>query len=295
MKTAQIIAYGDIETLTINDIPAPAPEKGDAVVAVVASTINPVDVKHRTPGTPQHLEDFPATLGWDLAGIVLSAPDALPWSPGDRVIAMHPNASWAERVTIPAQRLVAAPATTDLPTAATLPLAGLTALHALRRLGAQAGHRLLVTGATGAVGGLALQLARDNGIETHALVSRPERLQDALDLGAHHASSDVDEAEGFDLVLDTAGILDHPHVLREGGRLVTVSDDPIPPSLHERAATAVTNYVAHDPSGLDRLARMVEAGDLTLRLAAGYPLTDIRSAHRHHEAGGLNGKVVLTM
>lgn len=110
MKTAAITAYGGPEVLSIHDAPAPEPRPGKALVAVVASTINPVDVKTRTPGTPQRVGRFPAVLGWDIAGVVITAPEGSGWAPGDRVIAMHPPApdgsgSWQQYAAIPAERL----------------------------------------------------------------------------------------------------------------------------------------------------------------------------------------------
>ena len=150
MKTAAITAYGDVDVLTILDAPMPEPGPGEALVAVVASTINPVDVKTRTPGTQQQVGQFPAVLGWDVAGIVVTAPDGSGWVPGDRVIAMHPPqpdgaGSWQQYAAIPAAALAPAPETVDLTSATTLPLAALTADQALNRLNLQGDERLLVT------------------------------------------------------------------------------------------------------------------------------------------------------
>jgi NADPH:quinone reductase-like Zn-dependent oxidoreductase len=74
MRTALIHRYGGPEVLQVEDMPEPQPNAGEAIVAVIASTINPVDVKTRTPGTVQQVPGFPAVLGWDIAGIVLHAP-----------------------------------------------------------------------------------------------------------------------------------------------------------------------------------------------------------------------------
>ncbi|WP_114854548.1 NADP-dependent oxidoreductase [Brachybacterium sp. YJGR34] len=300
MKTAAITAYGGPEVLTVHDAPAPEPGPGEALVAVVASTINPVDVKTRIPGTPQRVGRFPAVLGWDIAGIVVTAPAGSGWAPGDRVITMHPPApdgsgSWQQYAAIPAERLAPAPESVDLPTAATLPLAGLTADQALRRLDLHAGERLLVTGAAGGVGGMAVQLAAAAGIEVTALVSRPEHESAVLDLGAASAHSSPATAGEFDTIFDAAGVFDYPRLLREGGRLVTVSDDTIPAAVEQRASMAVHNYVQHDRQRLRALSALVDAGKITLRVADLYPLADIEQAHRRAEAGGLLGKVVITM
>lgn len=300
MKTAAITAYGGPKALTVQDAPITEPGPDEALVAVIASTINPVDVKTRTPGTPQQVGQFPAVLGWDVAGIVITAPEDSDWVPGDRVVAMHPptpdgSGSWQQYAAIPATRLAPAPESIDLPTAATLPLAALTADQALRRLDLREDERLLITGAAGSVGGMAVQLATAAGIKATGLVSRPEHESAVLDLGAASAHSNPVTAGEFDAILDTAGIFNHPHLLREGGRLVTVSDDTIPETLEHRAASAVHNYVQHDPQRLRELSAQVDAGTIVLRVADQYPLASIAQAHRRAETDGHLGKVIIVM
>lgn len=300
MKIAAITAYGGPEVLSIVDAPAPDPGPGEALVAVVASTINPVDVKTRTPGTPQKVGQFPAVLGWDVAGVVVTAPANSGWHPGDRVIAMHPPApdgsgSWQQYATIPVARLAPAPESVDLPSAATLPLAGHTADQALNRLDVRPSERLLITGATGGVGSMAVQLAAHADIKVTALVSRPEHEAPARELGAVEATSDPATVGEFDAILDTAGVFDHPHLLREGGRLITVSDDAIPDALEQRAASAEHNYVQHSPRRLQALSHLVDSNHLRLRVAHHYPLAQIVQAHQRFEAGGILGKIALTL
>lgn len=299
MKTATITAYGGPEVLAIDDVPIPEPRHDEALVAVVASTINPVDIKTRTPHTSQQAAQFPAVLGWDLSGIVVTAPQASGWRPGDRVIAMNPprsdgSGSWQQYVTLPAELLAPAPASVDLLSAATLPLAALTADQALKRLDLHVGDRLLVTGAAGNVGGMAVQLAIAAGITPAGLVSRTEHEQAVLDLGAAVAYSNPMNAGEFEAIFDTAGFFRH-ELLRQGGRLVTVSDDDIPTAVEVRAGFATHNYVEHDPERLRELAALVDDGKLTLRVAEHRPLAQIEQAHQHVEARGLLGKMAITM
>ena len=298
MKIATITAHGGPEVLAVTDAPIPEPGPGDALVAVIASTINPVDVKTRAPGMPQQVGRFPAVLGWDIAGIIIAAPADSGWVTGDRVIAMHPptpegTGSWQQYADVPTELLAPAPESVDLPTAATLPLAGLTADQALRRLELREGERLLVTGAAGSVGGMAVQLAAAAGVNVVGLVSRPEHEPAVLELGASSVHSHPAVGE-FDAIFDTAGVFDRPQLLRQGGRVVTVSDDLIPAALDERAALAAHNYVQHDPLRLRALSALVDAGDITLRVAVQIPIGHIGAAHKLMEAGGLLGKVVLT-
>ncbi|MDN3460891.1 zinc-binding dehydrogenase [Rhodococcus sp. APC 3903] len=205
------------------------------------------------------------------------------------------SGSWQQYLTIPTALLAPAPETVDLINAATLPLAALTADQALKRLDLHADDRLLITGAAGSVGGMAIQLAAIAGVRTAALVSRREHEPAVLDLGAASPHSNPATAGKFDAIFDTAGVFNHPELLREGGRLVTVSDDTIPVALEERAALAVHNYVQHAPQRLRELSALVDAGTIRLRVAEQYPLNRIEDAHRRAEAGSLLGKVVVIM
>lgn len=299
MKVATITAYGAPEVLTIRKRPRPIPNANEALVAVVASTINPVDIKTRRPGTPQRVGLFPAALGWDMAGVIVNAPKDSRFEPGDRVIAMNPprpdgSGCWQEYVTIPVDMLAPAPVTADLAQAATLPLAGLTADQALSRLNVSPDERLLVTGAAGNVGGMAVQLAAAAGLRVSGLVSRPEHERAVRALGAETCASDPVGIGPFEAVFDTAGVYD-PRLLREGGRLITVSDDDIPQNISDRASIADHNYVTHAPQRLDELTHLVDTDRLRLRVAAYHPLTDIVEAHHVVERGSLQGKVVILL
>lgn len=141
---------------------------------------------------------------------------------------------------------------------------------------------------------MAVQLAASTGIEVTGLVSRSKHESTVLSLGADSACSSIHDVGGLDVVFDTAGIFD-PRMLCEGGRLITVSDDTIPAELEQRASSAVHNYVQHDPARLQELSTLVDDGTLTLRVAEIYPLSSIEAAHRKAEAGGLNGKIVITL
>lgn len=139
MKAATVVSYGGPEVLTVCDVSMPRPGPDEALVAVVASTVNPVDVKFRVPGTSQVISQFPASLGWDLAGVVVTAPVGSGWVPGDRVIAMYPPQAdgigcWQRYIALPAGLLAPAPESVDLSTAASLPLTALTADQALEKL-----------------------------------------------------------------------------------------------------------------------------------------------------------------
>ncbi|MFB6560817.1 zinc-binding alcohol dehydrogenase family protein [Streptomyces sp. NPDC056400] len=185
MYAIQIARNGGPEVLSVREVPHPTPGVGEVLIRTVASSLNPVDWKTRAGEVGPQL---PATLGWDLAGVV-TASNHSRYRPGDQVIAVSAQiatsrGTWAEQVSLPARLLTAAPTTLALEDAGALPLAGVTALQALSRAAVTDGDHVLITGAAGAVGGIAVQLARHTGATVDALVSRPEHLDAARELGA---------------------------------------------------------------------------------------------------------------
>ncbi|MFZ3565773.1 NADP-dependent oxidoreductase [Streptomyces sp. BH097] len=291
MRAIRIDRHGGPEVLTLDDIAEPTPAAGEVLVRATATSLNPVDWKTRAweVGPP-----LPATLGWDLSGRVVTSNDPA-HQVGDEVIAMSAQiatarGTWADLVALPGHLVTSAPSALPLADAATLPLAGVTALQALRKAELAPGERILVVGAAGAVGGLAVQLARSTGARVDGLVSRPEHEAEAMDLGAErvwHRPADLPR-DHYPVVLDTAG-LDAAVALAADGRYVSVSDEPLPDVPGARKS-----YVQESAPDLAHLAKLVDAGELRVRIADRYPLTDIRAAHERFEAGGLLGKILVT-
>jgi NADPH:quinone reductase-like Zn-dependent oxidoreductase len=291
IKAVRITEHGGIDQLALVDLPAPTARPGEILIRVVASSINPVDCKTRawTEMGPA----LPATLGWDLAGVVVESAVA-EFAIGDRVIAASAQVAtargtWAELVALPADLLAAAPRSVSLAEAATLPLAGLTAAQSLEHLALPKSSRLLVIGAIGGVARLFVQLALLAGHEVDGIVSRLQHVAAAKELGLGTVVTDLQELgrKPYDAVFDSAGI--HPgESLVPGGPYLSVSDDPLPDLPGARGMG-----VQEDGAGLARLADLVDAGSLQLRVAERFALRDIRAAHERFEAGGLVGKIVI--
>ncbi|WP_171162943.1 NADP-dependent oxidoreductase [Streptomyces sp. I05A-00742] len=291
MYAIRIARHGGPEALSVQEVPPPVPGADEVLIRTVASSLNPVDWKTRAWEVGPEL---PATLGWDLAGVV-TASHHPGYRPGDRVIAMSAQiatglGTWAEQVALPARLLATAPTTVPLADAAALPLAGVTALQALNRAAVTSGDHVLITGAAGAVGGIAVQLARHAGATVDALVSRPGHLQAARDLGADrawHRTADLPR-HTYTAVLDTAGTAAGP-ALAPGGRYVSIADHPLPD-----IPGAAMSYVQENRDHLAHLAALVDEGALRLRIAHRYPFHEVRGAHERFEAGGVLGKILLT-
>lgn len=166
--------------LRLADVDEPAAAESEAVIQVRATALNFGEVhfidRMRTPG------EVP---GWDAAGVVVqAAADGSGPPVGSRVVGFHGAGGWAQRRTVPTENLAILPDSVEFGPAAALPVAGVTALQALRRLGPVVGRRVLITGASGGVGRFAVQLAARAGAHVVAAVGSEARGAGLRDLGA---------------------------------------------------------------------------------------------------------------
>ncbi|MEV4005882.1 NADP-dependent oxidoreductase [Actinomadura sp. NPDC049753] len=299
MRALRIDRFGGPEVVAVRELPAPDADLKEVLVRVVASSLNPVDAKTRSGAIRGGLPALPMTLGWDLAGVIVS-PGSSGLSVGERVIGMSAQladgrGTWADLVSLPAHSLTPAPSNVSLAEAATLPLPGLTAVQTLDWLGVASGQRLLITGAAGAVGGLAVQIARSRGVTVDALVSRPAQSEVVTGLGARKAVTDLANLDEryYDAVFDTCGA-SVGETVADGGRYATIaSEHGDPPDLSHRGVTTTLHQVKEDGDGLAGLVNLVETGDLRLRLDSTFPIADIGKAYERLDTRGLTGKIAL--
>ena len=187
--------------LALTDVPEPVPASDQALVRLSTTSLNRGEVRHLA-------EEEPGTrLGWDVVGTVIrAATDESGPAAGTRVVGLVDDAGWAEQVAVPTHALAAVPDAVTDEAAAVLPIAGLTAWRALELGGMLLGARVLVTGAAGGVGRLAVQLAHRAGAHVTAVVGRPERRAGLVGLGASEVVVGIDSATGpFDLILESVG------------------------------------------------------------------------------------------
>jgi len=157
--------------LELRDVELPPAAPNDVTVRVTAISLNRGEVNRALSAS-----EAGARPGWDFAGVVeATAPDGSGPAAGTRVVGMLPTGAWAERVRAPSHAVAALPDGVSDAQAATLPVAGLTALHALRQGGLLLGRKVLIDGATGGVGHLAVQLAAASGATVYGHVRRPEQ------------------------------------------------------------------------------------------------------------------------
>ena len=306
MKAIRIHAYGGPEQMQLEDAPVPACGSGDLLVRVVAAGINPVDWKLRSGAMAQAIPRvFPFALGQDGAGVVAAVGgQATGFQPGDEVFFYAEFArggSCAEYVAVNAMQVALKPRTVPFATAAALPTPGQAAWTALMETAKlESGMRVLIHGGAGALGTVAVQLAKQQGARVIATASGA-----GVDLVKSLGADEVidyrqqrfeDSVRGMDVVLDTLGGATQEGswaCLRPGGLLVATAMPPSP----ERAAAAGVRaaFVFTPPRGavLAQLAERVDAGRLRIIVGQEFALADAAKAHRLGESGKARGKMIL--
>jgi NADPH2:quinone reductase len=198
---AIVNAPGGPGPVELRDVPEPNPGPNEVLVAVRAFSLNRGELRSFVNNEAGWIP------GQDISGVVLRrAANGLGPPEGTRVVALTDEFGWAEQVAVPTHRVVPLPDNVSFAQAATLPVAGLTALRCVRLGGALAGRRVLITGAAGGVGTLAIQIAARSGAHVTAVVGRPERTAGLLSLGARVIVQSIESATGrYRLILESGG------------------------------------------------------------------------------------------
>jgi len=302
---------GGPEVLQLEEVPTPEPIPTEVQVRVHAAGVNPVDLKTRSGrGMAAVLGGPPFTVGWDVAGTVSAVGAGVTrFQVGDEVLGMpwfpREAAAYAEYVTAPSRHFVGKPHTLSFEEAAALPLAGLTAWQiVVDTVKLQEGDDVVIHGAAGGVGHLAVQIARARGATVFA-GARSEQAEWLRELGAARVIDYRDErfeelVGDLDAVIDLHGSYGERSLeaLRPGGVVVSVpsgSGAELQAAAKERGRQATGFLVEPDPVGLEGLVDLVEAGKLQLEVAAAVDFGRAAEAHRaaaEHHAGG---KIVLRL
>ncbi|WP_328670747.1 NADP-dependent oxidoreductase [Streptomyces sp. NBC_00328] len=294
MRAAVVSSFGGPEAVEIVEVALPEPGARQVRIKVAAAGVNPVDAGVRAGvfgGAGKRLG-----LGWDVAGVVEAVGVASGWNVGDEVVALAYGTAknlgtHADLVVVDADAVAAAPRSVDVVHAASLPLNALTAAQALDRLGLEPGQNLLITGAAGAVGGYAVQLAARLGVSVTALARAGDE-ELVRSLGADRFVSGGVAPRSVDAVLDAAILgADALDWVRDGGAFMGVIPGAHPASVRGVRTSAVE--VAADGARLAELVALVDEGALTTRVAGTYALDEAVKAHARLAEGGLRGRLVL--
>jgi NADPH:quinone reductase-like Zn-dependent oxidoreductase len=310
MKAVRYHSYGDSGVLAYEDADRPVAGPGQVVVKVAGAAFNPVDVAIRAGFLQQVFPvAFPNIPNFDVSGVIADLGAGVSgWSAGDAVVAFLPMTgpgAAAEYAVVPAELLAAAPGTVELPDAAALPSSGLTAWQALfEDAGLKAGQTILINGAGGAVGGYAVQLAKQAGATVTATASArsTDRIRAyGADRIIDYTATPLPQAaagQRFDVVLnlvpaspeETAALAG---LTADGG--VFASTTTPGPEDADRGVRTVLVSVRSDGAQLGELAARVDAGHLAIDVAQRRPLADLPAVHNQSAAGQLPaGKTILT-
>lgn len=309
MKAMRFHEYGGPEVLRLEDIDIPAPGIGQVRVRVAGTSFNGVDGNIRAGRMqgPMPL-NLPHTPGLDVAGTVDALGEGVDGLQiGDPVIGFLPfgdEGASAEYVLAAGTSLAPAPTSIPLADAAALPVVGLTAWQALvEHAHLQAGQRILINGAGGAVGGYAVQLAKALGaivIATASSRSRAHLIASGVDQVIDHTDVEVTEAvdKPVDVLLNLAPISPEQFaalagLVGDGGIIVNTTVWMPAPADEARGVRGIDLYVRSDAAELAELSADVDRGELTVAVAERVPLADLASVHARAAEGTLSGKVVI--
>jgi len=333
MRAFVLSDYGGPECTALTDVPQPAPRANELLVRVRAAGLNPVDYKIRAGQLKIiHKYPLPIVMGNELAGVVETVGSSVTrFAKGDRVFARVDKnimGAFADYAVVHEDHAAPMLEALDFPSAAALPLAGLTALQALRdELHLSTGDRIFIPGGAGGVGTFAIQIAKHFGAYVATTASaRGDALVKRLgaDVVIDYVSERFeDKLSGYDCAFDLIGgdtLARLWPVLKRGGRVVSIAGMPEPVTARKdlgegkalaalfwvaslttrwRAARHGTSYryLFMHPSGVDLayLASLIEAGKLKVVIDRVFPFAEAKEAMAYLETGRAKGKVVLAM
>ncbi len=306
MKAIQIHQFGGREQLKYEETDRPKINPDDVLIKVFATSINPVDWKVREGEMEGQIKyNFPLILGWDVSGVITEiGSEVTDFKVGQEVYALPNimrNGTYAEFVAVQASTIANKPNSVNHTEAATIPLAGLTAWQGIFDQGKlEAGQKILIHGAAGGVGTLAVQLAKWKGAYVIG-TSSEKNIRFLKDLGVdevidYNHQKFEDELKDIDVVYDTIGGETQQKsiaVLKTGGILVTTVGVQDEEPFKAKNLQAI-DYMAHaDPEQLKQLADLIDSGKLKPVIQAIFPLEEIAKAHEMSEEGHVRGKIAI--
>ena len=327
MKAMVINKFGGPEVFELMDIPRPEIKPGYVLVRVMASSLNPFEIKLRSGLLPEFTPPFPAVLNSDVSGIVVKVGGNVEvLKPGDEVYGFIGGmadecGALAEYALVDEELLCKKPNNIDFKTSALFPLVGITAYKAIMENShIKPGDKVLIHGAAGGVGHIAVQFAKMLQAEVYATVSNDEKAEIAEHLGADHVinykTTNVEEyvnkytdGKGFDVVFDTIGtsnLINSFKAAKIGG-LVLTTNSRVTLDLtlvHHKSLTLKTIFIVlpvitnsdRNEIGniLNEMKKLIEAGNLTIyRDKTEFNFSEIIEAHKYYEAGNITAKIAL--
>lgn len=304
MRAVVITGYGDLDVLYVAEVADPQAGPGEILVDVHAASVNGADYKVRTGASKYDRISFPHILGRDFSGVISVADAASGLRVGDEVFGVSErgmDGGQAEKLAISAAIVAPKHPSLDHAEAASLALAGITAIYALEDVAkVHAGQQVLIQGGAGGVGSFGVQLAKYLGATVVATASSKNR-DYVLSLGADEV---IDYRETdftmlgpkFDVVFDTVGgevQRRSAAVVKPGGTLVYCAPGPEGASPSRDDIAVLRPNVGRDRAHLDRISELVEVGAVRPPTITRFPFEGVADAHRLSEGRHFQGKLVL--
>ncbi|NJC21189.1 NADPH2:quinone reductase [Arthrobacter pigmenti] len=323
MRAVVLRKFGDPDVLEVADVEPPQPKAGEVLIDVVAAGLNRADVQQRRGFYPPPL-GAPDYLGLEVSGRINNPGDS-DFQVGDAVVALLTGGGYAEQVAVAAGQVLPAPDGVDLVSAAALPEVAATVYSNLvLTAGLQPGESVLIHGASGGIGTMAIQLAHALGARTLVTAGSDGKLDFARSLGADvginyreqdfvHEVREATGGKGVDVILDVVGakyLERNVDALAVGGRLVIIgllggakAELNLGALLSKRASvsgTTLRSRPVEEKSAImaavgEHVWPLISDGSITVPVDRTFPLEEVVAAHEYFDSGEHRGKVLLTV
>jgi NADPH:quinone reductase-like Zn-dependent oxidoreductase len=305
MKAFQIYEYGDNSVLKEVEIPIPVVSANQVLVKLKASAVNPIDYKIRSGYLSKQLvKPLPFTIGWEGSGIIAEAnPNSL-FKKGDEVI-LIPNfmqgGTHAEYVVIIENEIMKKPESMNFIEAATIPFSLGTAYTALvEDAGIKAGQTILIHGAGGAVGQMAVQIAKNKGLLVLGTATG-EHITELINLGIDqvidYATTDFTQVvSNLDVILDLVGgetLFKSYPLIKKGGIIISTTQPPSESDLEKYEAAGKMTQTRFELEKFEKAFQLIEQGAIQLKKPVVYPFSDTKEALSIVESRKAKSKIVL--
>ena len=310
MKAAQINQYGDASVVQINEVAVPTPADDQVLVSVRAVSLNPFDSTVRNGYMKDAIPlQLPVTIGGDIAGTITAVgANVTHVTVGDNVygqanVVAGDSGAFAEFAATATDHIAKMPTTLDFNQAAALPLIGVSALQALtQHIHLQSGQKIFIHGGGGAIGTIAIQLAKHLGAYI-AVTATGDDIERVRNLGVgeviDYKSQDFTKLlQNYDAVFDTVGGDDFTRslsILHQGGIAVSMAgsaDETIVKGLGVQAISQMTRVTTNM---LDTLSKLVEAGAIVPHIGKIFAFEQIKEAFIARESAMIPGKIIVEL
>lgn len=302
MKAVQIKEYGDESVLKYINVDRPKPKSNEILIKIIAAAINPVDVKIRNGKGKDWGMKLPLVLGADFAGTIEDLGEEIKgYKTGDEVYGKILLGCYADYVLVKEDELSLKPKNLDFDHAASIPMGALTAYQAIfDTANLKSGQKILVHGASGGVGAMAVQLAKAKGAYVIGTASGSNKdfvkglgVDEFID---YKTSKFEDIVKDVDVVFDAVGGETNRksyQVLKKGGFLVSLVQQGDKELMEKYNVTAKVMSSKPNPAQLEEITKLAEEGKLTTRVSKTFPLSEVAEAQKASQEGHVKGKIIL--